>query len=356
MRAGETLLVRLGGRDNLYGAYQIVVDSPIIPPPANDDCEDATPIGLGSVTGSTTHATVDGQSGCPGGAPDVWYRFTAPANGTYTFSTCETLGYDTVLSMYATCGGAELACNDDSICRVNSNRSTISRSFRAGETVRVRVSGFIVNVGAFILNVTSGGPPTPPPNDACSGALPIADGQDQPFDTTYATSSGLRLTGCGGATTMLNDIFYVYTPVVTGEATITTCGTTWDTILAVYDRCGGRIIACNDDDLRFVCIQSSGQSVVKFPAIAGRSYTITVGTGLVFPDGRGVLNVSCVAPPGCVADFNDDGFVDMDDYIVFLWCFEGLSCPPGRTADINGDNFTDFFDYDAFVAAFQTGC
>ena len=58
----------------------------------------------------------------------------------------------------------------------------------------------------------------------------------------------------------------------------------------------------------------------------------------------------------CVADFNDDGFVDFSDYDAFVECFEGLPCPPGRDPDFNGDGFVDFYDYDAFVELFETGC
>ncbi len=58
----------------------------------------------------------------------------------------------------------------------------------------------------------------------------------------------------------------------------------------------------------------------------------------------------------CVADFNDDGFVDFSDYDAFVECFEGFACPPGKTADVNDDGFVDYFDYDAFVEVFEWGC
>ncbi|XVJ58459.1 MAG: lactonase family protein [Tepidisphaera sp.] len=60
--------------------------------------------------------------------------------------------------------------------------------------------------------------------------------------------------------------------------------------------------------------------------------------------------------PGCVADFNFDGFIDFFDYDAYVECFEGLPCPPGRDPDFNGDGFVDFYDYDAFVELFETGC
>ncbi len=60
--------------------------------------------------------------------------------------------------------------------------------------------------------------------------------------------------------------------------------------------------------------------------------------------------------PGCVPDFDGDGFVDFFDFDLFVVCFEGGGCPPGRTADIDGDGFVDFFDYDQYVIAFEAGC
>lgn len=57
----------------------------------------------------------------------------------------------------------------------------------------------------------------------------------------------------------------------------------------------------------------------------------------------------------CLADFNEDDFVDFFDYQAFVSCFEGL-CEPGLDADANQDGFVDFFDYDRFVTVFETGC
>jgi hypothetical protein len=58
----------------------------------------------------------------------------------------------------------------------------------------------------------------------------------------------------------------------------------------------------------------------------------------------------------CVADFNNDGFVDFFDYSDFVQCFEGSACPRGRDADVNGDGFIDFFDYGDYVDLFERGC
>ncbi len=59
-------------------------------------------------------------------------------------------------------------------------------------------------------------------------------------------------------------------------------------------------------------------------------------------------------PPSlaCPADFDNSGFVDVDDYHAFVAAFEaGVS-----EADFDGSGFVDTDDFDAFVAAFEVGC
>ena len=48
-------------------------------------------------------------------SPDIWFVFTPPATGTYTFSTCNLDGYDTSMVLYSgTCSNLEqIACNGD---------------------------------------------------------------------------------------------------------------------------------------------------------------------------------------------------------------------------------------------------
>ncbi|QOI99740.1 MAG: beta-propeller fold lactonase family protein [Phycisphaeraceae bacterium] len=67
--------------------------------------------------------------------------------------------------------------------------------------------------------------------------------------------------------------------------------------------------------------------------------------------GFGVYN----APP-CIADFNNDGFVDFFDFDAYVLCFEGEECPLGRDPDFNGDGFADFLDFDEFIRQFERGC
>ncbi len=56
--------------------------------------------------------------------------------------------------------------------------------------------------------------------------------------------------------------------------------------------------------------------------------------------------------PHCAADFNNDGFVNGDDYDAFAGAFEAAD----MNADLNHDGFVNGDDYDAFASHFEAGC
>lgn len=56
--------------------------------------------------------------------------------------------------------------------------------------------------------------------------------------------------------------------------------------------------------------------------------------------------------PRCLADFDDSGFVDTDDFDAFVLAFEGGEA----SADADGSGFVDTDDFDVFVQAFGAGC
>jgi hypothetical protein len=120
-----------------------------------------------------------------------------------------------------------------------------------------------------------------PLNDNCYNATSIGEVTGLSFDTTDATfdGSGLCMTSA--------NIWYHYIATITGEVTINTCGSQFDTKLAVYSgsECyptSGRLIECNDDACDW-------QSSVTINATAGSSYLIEIG-GYGSHKGQGVLN------------------------------------------------------------------
>lgn len=140
----------------------------------------------------------------------------------------------------------------------------------------------------FDLSITAGGG-AGPENDACADATPVGDVTDLAFNTTLATFDGP-----GGCQTAPN-VWYCYTAPCDGIATISLCGSGYDTKMAVYDGCScdpmPAQMACNDD---FCSLQSE----VSIPVVAGNSYLVEVG-GYGTNTGTGVLNISteCGSPP-----------------------------------------------------------
>lgn len=144
--------------------------------------------------------------------------------------------------------------------------------------------------------------PPPPPNDSCAGSFPRSGEGEFLFDNSSATQDGPAHTACANFSQnqIDHDVWYCWTSPCTGEVFVRTCNRTdVDTRIAVYDLCGcpatdARILACNDD----LCDLAS---MVKFDAIAGRSYSIRVGTFPGAPGGTGHFSVTCGPPenPSC---------------------------------------------------------
>ncbi|MGE3108595.1 MAG: hypothetical protein AB7G11_08435 [Phycisphaerales bacterium] len=145
-------------------------------------------------------------------------------------------------------------------------------------------------IGAAV--VPGGGPPPAPVNDLCANAVSLSNGVTA-FDTSSATDDPQTQTGCGSGTAIFDDIWYTYSTPCAGNVTITTCGASFDTKIAVYPSCpaaNNTAIVCNDDNN--VCGTNSLQSSVTFAAAAGTTYVVRVGGFTNNATGSGNLNVT----------------------------------------------------------------
>lgn len=147
-------------------------------------------------------------------------------------------------------------------------------------------------IPSFTLTITGAAPP--PANDNCANATPIGDVTNLAFSTVNATFDG------GGTCLTSPNLWYVYTASCTGTATISLCGSSYDTKMAVYDgySCSPlpTQLGCNDD-------YCSLQSQLIVPVVGGNQYLIEVG-GYGSSTGNGVLTTSCT--PSGSAPPNDD--------------------------------------------------
>jgi hypothetical protein len=329
--------------------------------PANDSCADAVDVSSGGTwAGQTLGAGNDGAASCGMSAtnPDVWYSFTACDSGVLHVDTCGThdtggvdAGMDTVLSVFDSCGGSQLACNDDAPSASLScgaadggiaRDSKIDLAMTAGQVVKIRVARFGVTPDKrFTLNVGFAAL-----HDTCAAARAITPEAYTSFDTTCMTSDGYTEGLCAfyGNSDITNDTWFFLVAPSAGPMRIETCGSAFDTKLAVYDTfCpvgnnSPSIVACDDDSCGI-------QSRVNFRAVAGRTYGIRVG-GYAGARGPGVLFVYCPA------DFNRDRAITVQDIFDFLsaW-FAGDSA--ADTNGVGGINVQDIFD---FLALWFGGC
>lgn len=142
-----------------------------------------------------------------------------------------------------------------------------------------------------------------PFNDNCLGAIAVAAGATN-FSSLGATTDGpAEPASCAtaGDTQLGNDVWYSFTNSnCNGPLTVSTCGSGFDTKLAVYAFCpstGGTSIACSDD----AASCGAGGSAVTFNATPNATYIIRIG-GRNGATGDGILTVTppdC-APPGLV--------------------------------------------------------
>ncbi len=378
--------------------------------PANDLCQNAVDVSAGGVyAGTLVNARNDGISTCGSATtnPDIWYRYTACADGTLTVSTCGThdapgldLGVDTVLTLFDTCGGTELACNDDAgfnACLMDGGLlrdSLITHDLTAGQSVLIRVSKYGSSaVGAIRLNVSFvqqndcflyG------PYEAVSGANPFCN-----IGANTAYNSGFTQSQCGISDNIYNSIFFHYVAPVAGQVTFSVCDANFDTKLAVYSVCpsgANQAIACNDDTPGCGAVQWLGLgSSASVNATAGQSFVVRVGAYSTFGYGSGTLtinqagssgaccagatcsvttsgactgaavyvgdNTACNAPgnntsPCCKADYNQTGSVTVQDIFDFLSGYFSNS----PAADFNASGTVSVQDIFDFLAGYFAGC
>jgi hypothetical protein len=150
-----------------------------VPPPANDVCASATPLGISSnnqqvtVNGTTVQAASEYVSpSCGGQSGDVYYalHLNQTSNVTAALTQPTTGPLDPVIDLLNGCGGTELGC-----FRANNNGESGTLSLNAvpaGDYILV-VDSIQGTSGPFTLQVSLTPPPPPPANDACPNATDI---------------------------------------------------------------------------------------------------------------------------------------------------------------------------------------
>ena len=321
--------------------------------PANDNCVDATVAVVGANPFDNTFAGseyADPTCGF-GGDPflkDVWFTFTPATSGNFTLETCSgPAPFDTGIEVWSACpldGGSLLGCNDDGTgCAAFA--SSLTQSMDAGITYVIRVAGWAGASGATDLVISEAA--APPANDECADALPILVGSTD-FNTAGASGTTVACTKFGNAN-IYNDLWYSYEAAGEGTCTISTCGASFDTKIAVFDGCSGALIACNDDST--TCGATALQSELTFAASCGVTYKVSIGAFGVAGFGSGTIALTQEGTCGsnCPADIDGDGSVNAADLSALLgnWGNSGAG-------DVDGDGFVNAADLSLLLSAWGT--
>ncbi len=244
--------------------------------PSNDAFASATEIvgSSGSTTGSNVSATKEtGESSHAGnsGGKSVWWTWTPTSGGSSTITTIGS-SFDTLLAVYTGSGVSAVtavASNDDTS---SSLQSSVTFTATAGTTYRIAVDGYAGASGSIVLTWSQSVTTSAPANDSFSSAIALTSSSGT---TTGSNASATKETGepshagnSGGAS-----VWWKITPTATGQVTVSTAGSNFDTLLAVY--IGSAVgsltsIASNDDT------GATLQSSVSFTGTAGTTYYIAV--------------------------------------------------------------------------------
>jgi len=264
-----------------------------------DNCNN--PLLISSFPYTNTQNTADFTNDYNAHGNDVVYQFTVTERSLMDFSLCNTaVGFDTWMGIWANgnCGSTNFVNFDDDECGYPPGLSHIANQILQPGTYYLDVEAYSAN-GTYILNITS--EPAPyPPNDDCENAIPISENEELPFYTAMASFDG------NGTCQTAPNVWYLYTASRNENVTISLCGSSYDTKLAVYNGAScdpiGALLGCNDD----FC---DAQSQLTVPMLAGNQYLIEVG-GYGDLVGNGVILIPRVeftnCPPVMVSMFAGD--------------------------------------------------
>ena len=167
--------------------------------------------------------------------------------------------------------------------------------------------------------------------DFCQSASPIEEGTHA-VDTSIATTDGPGHAECAGDGVIDNDVWFQFIPDVAGDLLVDTCGSDFDTMLAVYEGCDcpvtdDRLMVCGDDDgdcgLQTEVIAQGVMPGTCYLIRMGGYGTTSMGNGTltvemdIFPEVCGTATGECFfehAEPGCSTPDCCDTVCDEDMY------------------------------------------
>lgn len=290
--AGVTYRIAVDGKSGASGHIALALTLPRPPVPPNDNFSSATVLGAGSVTAVGDNLRATKQTGEPNhagnaGGKSVWWRWTASVSRSVTISTAGS-NFDTLLGVYT-----GTAVNALTTVTSNNNDGTnltskVTFNAVANTVYRIAVDGLDGDAGNIALAITV----APPANDnfasaiTLTGTAPTTTGSN--VSATKEAGEPNHAGNAGGSS-----VWWRWTAPASGYASISTAGSTFDSVLAVYTGTAVNsltLVASND--------QANGvdQSQVSFAVTANTIYRIAVD-GANNAQGSVALAINGSLPP-----------------------------------------------------------
>lgn len=352
---GDQFLIQVGGfnsGDAQAGTLNVAVVTPPMPP-VNDDCSGAIDlVGTGAFPFDATIAADSAYAGDGGCAldssiEDVFFTWTAPADGDFSFETLDhNVSYDTRMSIYLgqACDATDVCVGSDDDGGPGFGSLVSLTGVTAGSMYTIQIGVFSASTtpGPNTLNITQA-----PDGSSCELALPITGTGDTTYDTTGLPTSGYDPIGCAVNPTRLNqDRFFTWTPPTDGDYIINTRNT--DITMGVDDT---QLVIYGGDCVTPTCITAnediSGSDFLSEVTLTGATtadtYLIHVGTWDTGDQGPLTLTIELAVDP-CGA-LVDDSFEENDT------CATAASVGAGS---YTGNNVSDT-DADFYVVTVPAG-
>jgi Ca2+-binding RTX toxin-like protein len=284
--AGQTYRIAVDGIPAARGAValKLVVAN-------NDDFVDAFELTGLAAAASATNVAAGREANEPtharAGSASMWWRWTAPDSRNVTLDTCAST-FDTMLAVYTgdNVGGLSPVAASDDAC--GDDRSRVTFAATAGVTYAIAVDGFAGAVGDIALALSA---PPPPVNDDFLRAAVLS-----------GTGASVQATNVGAGRESQEpfhvgvpggpSVWWRWTAPRAGKVTVSTCGSSFETLLAVYE---GTALSALDD----IAVDDGlcgARRAVTFTAVAGATYGIAVD-GVSGETGDIALTLSSAAPP-----------------------------------------------------------
>jgi alpha-tubulin suppressor-like RCC1 family protein len=274
--------------------------------PLNDAWSKALKISGAAATSKASNQYATKEAGEPNhagnaGGHSLWWRWTAPGDGPVTVDTMGS-AFNTLLGVYTGSSVGSLtvvASNDDS----GDITSAATFTAAAGTEYWIAVDGKNGATGSATVNLNFT-PPTAPANDAFANATAISgisaqvighniNASKEAGEPDFVYTDGSGKTSAGG-----RSVWWKWTAPADGQVFLTTGGTAFDTLLAVYTgtAINALTLVASDDDPDGTYHDSS---TLTFTATSGTTYLISVDgwSDATNPVGSGAISLSLNLTP-----------------------------------------------------------